>query len=219
MSIVDRIEAHRQEVLRGKLTCGVARCPLCDGDPGTFSLHERRRRGFWVVLERLIQKLVSLLPRWKCPLCRGTFTEYPDFALPHKRYVAPEIQQRSHVYVGQEDATYAKAAQDKEMAVCHEGDEGQSQGQCLSASTVWRWVGFLGALKATVRRAARLVRQRVPRLGLARTVYAVAARKYRSPARRQIVQRCLQLLALGDLLDRLFGVGIFPRSATAASFT
>lgn len=219
MNIVEEIKAQRQAVLRGNVACGVSRCPLCGGDPGAFRLHERRRRSFWVVMERLVEKVLSLLARWKCPLCGGTFTEYPGFALPHKRYVRPEVEGRARGYVPDEDATYVEAAKDKGMSVCHPIDAGTQQERHLHASTVWRWVGFLGGLKATVRRAMALVRQRAPQSAVARSAYAVPARKYRSAARRRLLQRCLQLLALHDLVQRLFGVSIFPRSATAASFT
>jgi len=219
MSIVEQIGAHRQALLRGEVTCGVRRCPLCHGDPGAFSLHERRRRGFWVVVERVVEKVVSLLARWKCPLCRGTFTEYPAFARPHKRYVASEIEGRSRNYMADEDATYQKAARDKAMAVCHPIESTTGRESHLCASTVWRWVGFLGKLKEAVRRAVRWVRQRDCRSAFPRSAYPVPARKYRSQARRQVLGRCLQLLALQDFLRRRFAVSIFPRSAIAASFT
>lgn len=219
MSIVEQIEAHRQEVLRGEVSCAATRCPLCDGDPGGFSLHERRRRGFWVVVERLVRKLVSVLPRWKCSLCKGSFTQYPDFALPHKRYVRPEVQARARRHMADEAATYEQSARDDAMAVCHPIETATGQEAHLHASTVWRWVGFLGALKETTRRAMRLVRQRSATLAPPRNSYGVAARRYRSQARRLLLQRCLQLLALQDLMQRLFGVSIFPRSAIAASLT
>jgi len=61
--------------------------------------HGVRSRLFLVLVEAVILRVWSHLTRWKCPLCRRSFTLYPDFALPFKRHVLTFILERCAAYV------------------------------------------------------------------------------------------------------------------------
>ena len=217
MDIREEIKVHDEAVRRDDLRCGVVICGRCHGSPGEFRLHERRRRTFWVVVARLVEKMLTFLLRWKCPLCGGTFTEYPAFALRHKRYVSQEVFGRSGRYVQEDARTYEDAVQDRNMPVFHEGDFGKEGCRCLSAVTVWRWVGFTSGLKETFRKVLRMIRGKCSRCDLSRRVYPVPAWKYRSEVRRKVLEQCKRLFDAEAIYRRLFGVSNFPHFGIAGS--
>jgi hypothetical protein len=85
----------------------------------------------------------------------------------------------------------------------------------LAASTVWRWLSWLGSLENMLREAGKLIRQKAPGSALHREPWPLSARKYRSDARRQALQRAAQCLVIEPLFRELFDQEIFPRFATA----
>lgn len=48
----------------------------------------------------------SVLTRWKFLVCHKAFTDYPDFALPYKRYVRQDLCQLSGRYVFDDSVSY-----------------------------------------------------------------------------------------------------------------
>jgi len=205
------INAHTDRVRVPDLRCGLAQCPKCRGVPGGFHFHERRRRSFRLIVDGLVRIVASFLARWRCPLCRQTFTEYPPFALPRKRYVRGHPFAFADRYLDDDRQSYRRAAR---------GDDGSGFGypcdpEAISArqldfTTVWRWTGFAGALDPLRRHVARLVREKDPASGLFREVRPVPSRKCRSPARRGLLLNGLRLFAADREYRRLFGFTIFP---------
>ena len=151
-------------------------------------------------------------------LCNQTFTEYPPFALPYKRYVKGEVLKFCQRYVEEDQATYRSKVRVNGMPVCYEGQGEEIDDRRLVPSTLWRWVDFLGGMKKTLQEALRLIRQKAPSSGIFREIYPIASQKYRSDARRIVLQRCLRLFrAEGEYLP-LFGTSIFLQLATALFF-
>ena len=74
-------------------------CPKCESSHDDFKLHERRDRLFYVIIDSFVHTVESFLGRWKCSLCRATFTVYPKYALPYKRYVRDVCISLSEDYV------------------------------------------------------------------------------------------------------------------------
>jgi len=74
-----------------KIPFDLKTCPICKEAPDYFKPHDCRKRVFLVIVEWVVQKIESVLGRWKCPLCNHTFTYYPNFAIPYKRYVKDNI--------------------------------------------------------------------------------------------------------------------------------
>jgi hypothetical protein len=218
MSIQEEIKAHTRAVLNGEVSRDQGSCPKCGTFHGSFRPHERKRRSFLIIVDRLVCTMASFLMRWECLLCNQTFTEYPPFALPYKRYVKGEVLKSSQRYVEEDRATYESVIRVKGMPVCYEGKGEEIDDRRLAPSTLWRWVVFLGGMKKTLQEALGLIRQKAPSSGIFREVYPIAPSKYRSDGRRIVLQRCLKLFrAEGEYLP-LFGTSIFLQLATARFF-
>lgn len=216
-SVSIAIAAHTQAVEHGAAQCTVTCCPQC-GQPGSFKYHATRKRQFLVIVDRLVRRMVSALTRWKCPCCRKTFTLYPAFALPHKRYVRQDICRLGGRYVEEDGVSYRKTVQVGSMPVCYAAADGSIDDRVLWPSTLHRWVGFLGDLKNTLQQAWRLIRARSPTSDVFRQAIPVPCWKYRSAERREVLHICGRLLRTDRLYHRLFDVSIFTHLATRCSW-
>ena len=56
-------------------------CPKCSEIPPEFKLHDQRSRLFRFIEDSLVCVIEGVLVRYKCLLCKRTFTIYPDFVL------------------------------------------------------------------------------------------------------------------------------------------
>jgi hypothetical protein len=198
------------------IECTVGACPRCQARPKRFWRHGTRLRLFLVFAE-VVVRVWSYLPRWKCPACKHTFTQYPPFALPFKRYALPFIRERVVAYVTDEALTYAKGVEEEGMSICHE-DPGE--GRKLWPSTLWRWVSTLGGFPETVRRALDLIKQKDPSSVLFRALGERQFRgeKFRSQARKGVLQRCRELLLVEPVYAESFGARILPDLATGVGW-
>ncbi|MBI4606029.1 MAG: hypothetical protein HY721_29030 [Planctomycetes bacterium] len=209
------MERYSKAVEEKTVTCELETCLRCGKGTGELRLHDRRKRTFRWVLERLVKKVVVWLARWKCRLCGATFTLYPPFALPYKRYVTETVTRLSESYLEKDELTYRKAVLQDGMPVFHEGAEGGPLDErTLQHSTLYRWFSLFGALERTRREALRLIRQRSSRSGVFRRILPIAPWKYRSDERRKLLGRSRQLFSAEKELGALFGTSIFPRFAT-----
>jgi hypothetical protein len=217
---IEAIQRHTEAVERreNRPTCN--RCPQCHEEPETFQLHDRRKRIFLVVVARTVRRVLSLVSRWKCPCCKVSFTFYPPFALPHKRYVKDAVFGLARAYLERDELSYRSAVEVEHMPVFYEepGSEAPIDERSLSHSTLHRWLPFLSLLVATLAEALRLVRGRSASGDLFRRILAVASRKYRSDERRKVLERALRLLASDAEFHALFGRSIFPDLATACGW-
>ena len=238
--ILEKVKAYTKKILNGEVNCTSDICLECGDQPEAFKLHERRRRIFFVIVERLVEKIYSYLPRWKCPLCGTTFTLYPDFAIPHKRYVREVVLDRCSRYSEDDQATYRKAANDhvgdakivkgEGMPVFHENNEGipkpknmETEGASCAIfahSTIHRWITTLAGLKETVRLALEMIKTKpeASTSGFFRKVYPVPARKYRSEGCKEALQKCRKLVAVERQYQAFFGVSLFPNLATGCAW-
>ncbi len=214
------IHDHDQAVRAGRVAYEAAVCPRCQGIPDAFKIHERRERTFRVVIERLVHCVSALVVRWKCGLCRLTFSPCPDFALPYKRYVRDVVLGFGTHYLGDDAMSYRRAVRVEGLPVFYSGgSDGAIDERGLAGSTLHRWLGWLGRLDKTLRSALQLIRARSPRSGLFRRAYAVPAWKYRSTERRQRLQVGLELLSAEAVYRSLFSVSIFPGLATRTGWS
>lgn len=216
------IRAYEEDIRHHRLEGVLGQCPKClaeaDG-PAFFSRHQARPRTYLVIVERLAYTIVSLITRWKCPICRGTFTLYPPFALPRKRYVRQAVLERAQRYVEEERATYRNSVRDQRMPIYRNGDDDEPR--TLAHTTLYRWVTALGSLRRTLRTALDLIRQADPGTGLFRDLMRlrITPRKYRSEARREVLTTCRGLGMAEQRYARLFAASIFPDYATASGWT
>lgn len=192
--LLQEVKSFRSAVKQGLRPCGVTSCPLCGFEPDQnrcFKLHACRERNFLIVHDGVAVVINTALPRWRCPECRRTFTEYPEFAVPYRRYTVPQIRQCAVAYTSIDDHTYRAAVRCGRLPIFHidpQADQHQVETACdraLAHTSVFHWVTALG----TEQQTAELATARV---------FEPARRKYRSETRRRILVRCYQSVTAAD---------------------
>jgi len=142
------------------------------------------------------------------------------FAAPHMRYARLPVREKAREYLGA-DKSYRQVIRHQGMPILYDDREansipaGPGRVPGLSASTVWRWLSWLGSLENVLREATQLIRQNTPSSALHREAWPLGVRKYRSDARRQTLQRAAQCLVIEPLFRELFQKEMFPNFATA----
>jgi len=206
---VEQIEEYTDKVVKGLVVCILPPCSGCNLKCAWFKRHEARRRIFYVVVDQIVHTVFGLLVRWKCPACGKTFTQYPDFALPYKRYTLPTILDFSSRYTESPTMTYRKTVRSAQLG--YKGSERQ-----LEHSTVHRWLTGLGGLTKTVAYAADTLLQIAP--SSSACLYAarlpVEPAKYRSDERKSLLQRCRRFFFFEAVARKLLFFSIFPKLAT-----
>ena len=214
------IHYHTEAVRVGRVVYEGVTCPRCQGIPDAFKIHDRRRRLFRVVVERLVQRVSGLVVRWKCGLCKQTFSPCPDFAVPYKRYVRDVVLDFGARYLGDDALSYRSAVRVDGLPIFYDsGPDGAVDERVLAASTVHRWLGWLGRLDKTLHEALQLIRRASATSGLFRKTHPVPFWKYRSAERRKRLQVGLGLLAVEVAYRRLFSLSIFPGLATRTGWS
>lgn len=233
--MLDEIQRYTKSVKDGSLFCDLDTCPRCVKQPRGFTRHDTRSRTFLVLAGRLVHKVLSVLTRWKCPLCGRPFTFYPAFALPYKRYVRQTIIEKTAMYIEEdkqpgdetkkepgekgEFVTYRKAVKEKGCALGYASTrEGIIDERQLAPSTVYRWITSLAGLRATLQKALGLIKQKSATSKIFRQIIPVSPRKYRSDGRRLELQHCRRLLQVDREYRVLFGPSVFPHLATASGW-
>ncbi len=211
--LIKAIKGHGMRATGKKISCVLDTCPCCQGRPAGFKRHGLRKRLFLVFADWVIRRVWSYLTRWKCPLCKRTFTLYPDFALPFKRYVLAFIWERCAAYVEDAARTYREGLKKGGVAISYED---AASGTVLWPSTLWRWVNTLGDLPVTVREALNLVKQKDPSTGVFGRLWRIGIRtgKFRSAGRGILLRRCRELVTVDRVYVRLFWASVFPDLAT-----
>lgn len=209
--MLEQIEAYNQKVRRNLIPCILPPCPRCSVDADQFKRHELRKRQFNVVVEQVIHTVKGLLIRWICPGCQKTFSQYPDFAIPYKRYVLPNILEYAERYIESEKMSYAKVL--AKWAAGYQrfdGDETQ-----LFPSTIHRWLTTLGGLSQMLAKAQQLIRQKDPSAAVTRHLsqLIVSGKKFTTDTRRRILVRCRQILFVERRFRDILHVSIFPKVA------
>jgi len=214
---LDDIRKYAHAATHGGVSCDLDRCPCCRGRPVRFKRHGVRPRLFLVFAAEVIRRVWSYLTRWKCPLCNRTFTVYPEFALPFKRYVLLFILERCAAYVEDAVRTYREGVKEEGEPISHEDAD---KGAQLWPSTLWRWVDRLGRFPVTVGQALNLIKQKDPSTDIFRALgrLRIRASKFRSEARKLLLQRCRELVTADPEYARLFSVSVFPELATRCGF-
>ena len=146
-----------------------------------------------VISDRSVETVACALVRWRCPVCRRTFTEYPFFASPHKRYLRPQMMVRALQYVEDDAVSYRKGVLQSFLPIFHpeapappfdtEPDFAVLRGPPVMAhSSLYHWVSTLGQVGVSVcgdnTRAAR------------GPPFVPAQWKFTTPLRRDILIAC-----------------------------
>ena len=139
--------------------CSASTCCHCGCAPNegrSFSLHARRVRRFFVVDGSLVHTIRVSLPRWKCPDCRRTFTEYPCFAVQYRRYMLPQVSKRlAWKYTSDPGTDYRASVKHSGQDIYHGGeavlqdgvldvpDESALSEHALAHTSLFHWITYL----------------------------------------------------------------------------
>jgi len=169
------------------------------------------------ILLGFVAPFVIYLKRWRCRSCGVTFTHYPKFLLPYKRYAAPVIMTMSEQYVIEPEATYREVVQPEETPLGYAEKEGGTiDERQLSHTTLWHWLSWLGSKTGLTNQALDLLRQKDPGFELHRLARPMFPGKYRSAKRRNVLERAAELIRIGRRFAELFSKRIFPRLGNRA---
>jgi hypothetical protein len=190
--------------------------------PAAFTKHDCTRRQFRIRVfdpqldEFVVEVILSWRVRFRCSHCHAVFTEYPPFALPHKRFVKQDLLAKTEHYFAQQQAgqptTYRQAVRDQRVppSYAHQDD-----GRQLSHVTLWRWLSWLGSLKDLVQWGTQLILQKDPRADVHRQSCPVADANVRSDQRRRTLEEASMALHVANAFCQCFGVSLFTHIATA----
>lgn len=193
-------------------------CITC-GEEDCLKEHQRRKRKLIVVIGNLANIITILLKRWRCVNCGKTFSHYPDFVLPFKRFYQTVITSLATQYLEQEDKGYRKI-------VCHEGgaiyyspykqkeileEEFQEEidDRQVSHTSLWRWNGHFGGQNDLLKSSLDLLKQKQPNFIIHREPIVIPHNKYKSPERREILENCLVMLKVAQEFYQEFKKNIF----------
>lgn len=210
---IEKAGKYSDAVRKNNIPCDREQCPSCQASGLTFKRHEARERKFRLIIDMLIEVVICLVIRWKCPVCGVTFTQYPDFALPHKRFILPTLIHYCTRYLADPDMTYRR------LFIPDTVGYSESEKQLFHTS-VHRWVPTFN-MPETLRAAQELILQKNPDSTVCRdgAGFTVCPRKYRSSERKALLERCFRLLLVEGVFKKTFGRSIFPRFATRSAFT
>jgi len=141
-----------------------------------------------------------VLVRWKCSLCKRTFTVYPDFALPHKRYVRSDILEQSRRYLGSSLASTEGTLWSGTSRIGYE----KRSDSFFYLSTVRRWVIWLGNQPELICTALDLIRQKNPSTNICRQVFPPPSHKYRRDSQKLVLERASKLLLVMEEYEKYF---------------
>lgn len=213
---LEDIKAYQEKVEKGKITPhNLPPCPQCNVVSEFFKLHAYRERRFLIIIDMLIESAFCTLLRFGCPGCGKTFTNYPDFAVPHKHYTRPTIMGFSAAYVESDDMTYQQAVRVDKIPPGYPQSDAM-----LAPSTIHRWIGTLGRFTQTGRKALILFLQQDPGSNIHRDLarIIIPKRKYKSNRRRKHLIHSLQLIMVEAFFKVSFKTSIFTKLAIGCAF-
>ena len=214
---IEAIKAHQLKVEKDKITPeNLPPCPRCSVDSDFFKIHAYRERRFLIIIEMLIKAAFCTLIRFRCPGCGKTFTDYPDFAIPHKHYTRQSVMGFSANYLESDDTTYQQAV------MVDNSTPGYPQSDStLASSTIHRWITTLGRFTNTCRTALLLLLQENPVSSICRDLARVIIpqRKFKTNHRKKQLIGCRQVLMIEAIFKATFKTSIFTRLATRCAFS
>ena len=214
---LEDIKAHQQKIEKGKITPhNLPPCPRCHVDSGYFKVHAFRERWFLMIVDMFVKKAACPLVRFRCPGCGKTFTAYPDFAVPYKRYTRQSVMGFCARYVENDEMTYRKATMiDGSVPGYPQSDA------TLAPSTIHRWITTFGRFSETCRTALGLLLQENPVSGICRDLglLTVPRRKHTTDRRKKQLVGCRRLVGIEAFFQVAFKTSIFTKLATRCGFS
>jgi len=213
---LQEIEDYNSRVAGNKITPNMNNCPQCREKSDSFKRHDTRKRILNIINDQIITAVICLLVRWKCPECGKTFTQYPDFAMPYKRFSTSTIISYSRRYVADDSMSYRRLSDICPNAYSSDGESALGPGH----STIHRWTKTLGEYQEIPIKAQKKILDKSPRSSIKGLFnqLSVFSGKYRSEYRRIILVRCIRLLKLDTIFRTVFDTAIFSGLAQSCFF-
>jgi len=199
---------HKDRIENDSVRLPAKQCAKCGSRQ--FHRHQKRLRWFLPVVERIVWPIRCLLYRWRCVKCGTTFTHLPSLCIRFKRYLRAEVETRAQAYVETDAMSYRKVVKEHGAAVVYddpiaqaestEAEKEEEAARELAPSTVHRWIGSIAAGREQWQPALRLAQQVHQGAGLSSIL--ISAAKYRSEARRHVLEACGVLLRALLILAR-----------------
>ena len=213
MTIIEKIEAHEKQVLTGKMPANLKFCEYCNEPSSSIRHHDARVMILYYIIECYVYRRKSRISRWKCIVCEKTFTYYPEYCLPYKRYVKTDIIKFCARYLGDVKSTYRNVVKDNISVIVHKDKEETKQSE-FSGTSVWRWQSFLSGLIKIEQKALQLIREKSCDSSIFRDVYIINSRKYKTINRKNQLLKAMKLLKVEEVFNTIFTSTIFPQFAT-----
>ena len=182
MGIRQIIKEYTDKIVEGDFDDPEGVCDNCRLKPDAHRLHECRKRQLRYAVGDIAEIVATFVLRWKCALCGATFTQYPPFIAPYKRFALPEIVRLSRKYLEDEHASYADAVVEDGNEIGYPDERGLCEG-FVSRSTVWRFMEYLASAHIEETESSKENRRRPLWL---------PPRKYRSEKRCGILHRAAE---------------------------
>lgn len=193
-ALLETIKEYRSLMAAQSCSCSASHCRYCSfipDDSRRFKLHSSRERVFFVVHDGFVRAISTALRRWRCPDCRRTFTEYPRFARPYRRYTVPQMERCAAEYSSSDDLDYRGTVQIRQLPIFHAncGENRNSADRetlcyrILAHTSVFHWVTQLGSRDES---GGTLLGNR----------FEPAPKKYRSESRRLMLIGCYRVFTL-----------------------
>ncbi len=196
MNIQEVVANHTNSIIKGHFSSPDIICQCCHQKPKFFKLHESRKRQFRLVVENIVETTVSFLLRWRCQLCNTTFSEYPSFAVPHKRFVLTDINKFGQKYLANDRLSYRNVVSKNGADIGYPDARGLCD-RFLSHSSVWRFMIYL-ADNYQANRHYLIPKQIMP---------IISPLKYRSNSRRALLYKAFKEIRL---FNRKTNMNFFP---------
>ncbi len=206
MDIQEMIASHTDTIISGNFCSPDIACRCCDQKPKFFKLHESRKRQLRLIVEDVVKVTISFLLRWRCLFCGTTFTQYPPFVIPHKRFVLTDIKNLGERYLINDDLSYRDVVKHDGADIGYPEPNGLCD-QFISHSTIWRFMGYLADME-------QLNTNRFPVSGRkleTKPTPSITPVKFRSDHRKFLLNRALNMITL---ISRQAIQKIFPSFET-----
>ncbi len=201
MGILETINKYTESIVDGDYHPPATNCIHCHKKPEKYKLQDRRKRKLRFVAKDVVKVVITLLLRWKCPKCGATFTQYPPFILPHKRFVLTDIVQFGEQFLTSEDSSYEDVAKTDGTNICYLDENGLCE-SFFSPSSVWRFLEYLASIYESNRELFRKKHEKTQ---------PVLSSKYRSNRRKNVLYRALKAVMA---MRRSVGLNFSPSFET-----
>jgi hypothetical protein len=181
-------------------------CPCCFSEQATFKQHDCRTRELRYIASFWVKTFVLTLFRWKCCVCNETFTVYPQFLLPYKRFITPSMLLLCHNYLCQGEASYRDIAHPDKSQYAYQNNHSQE----FSHVTIWNWFKGLFPFTKNIHKVIMLLFRADPNCSIHRELIPINSCKYRSEARKICLEQVEPVLRISQWKHHKINVSNFP---------